>query len=101
MNILFICNQGQNRSRKAANLFKNRFKTKSAGLHCDRPVTKEQLLWADVIVVMENQHRSEIAKRFPQVYLQKRILSLDIPDIYRYGQPKLVDILKYRMLESL
>ena len=45
---LFICNQDRNRSRAADELFKNRAKTQSAGLYyCDRPVTKEQFVWAD------------------------------------------------------
>jgi predicted protein tyrosine phosphatase len=101
MKILFICNQGQNRSRTAAKLFSNRFKTKSAGLYCQRPVTQEQLIRADVIIVMEKRHRNEIAKQFSQVYLQKRILCLDIPDIYRYDQPKLVEVLKHKVHESL
>ena len=94
MKLLFICNQNQNRSKTAEELFRDRFQTKSAGLYNEKPVTKKELLWADVIVVMEDEQRSEIAKRFPDVYMQKRILSLDIPDIYHYNQLELVDILE-------
>jgi predicted protein tyrosine phosphatase len=94
MKILFICNQNQNRSRTAAELFKGRFETKSAGLFNSRPVTKSQISWADTVIVMEDSQRSEIAKRFPELYMQKRILSLDIPDIYSHNQPELVDLLK-------
>jgi protein-tyrosine phosphatase len=97
MNILFVCNQNKNRSKTAEDIFKNKFKTKSAGLYNSRPVTEKQLSWANVVVVMENEQRSEIAKRFPKEYMQKRILSLEIPDIYKYGQPELIDALSSKM----
>ena len=67
MKVLFICNQNQNRSKTAEELFKNKFKTKSAGLYNEKPVTEKQIGWADVIVVMEDSQRSEIAKRFPKL----------------------------------
>jgi predicted protein tyrosine phosphatase len=101
MDILFICNQGKNRSKTAAEVFSRRFTTASAGLYSDTPVSETQLAQADVILVMEDRHRMEIAERFPQVYLQKRILVLGIPDIYRYGQSELVQVLKVRMSELL
>jgi len=97
MKVLFICNQNQNRSKTAEELFKDRFETKSAGLYNPKPVTKNELLWAETLVVMENEQRSEIAKRFPDIYMQKRIISLNIPDIYHYNQPELIKILKYRV----
>ena len=97
MNIIFVCNQGKNRSKTAAQLFSERFRTASVGLYSDTPVTEAQLAQADVIIVMEEKHRTEIAERFPRVYLQKRILVLGIPDIYRYGQPELVQLLHLRM----
>mgnify|MGYP006286134839 FL=1 len=101
MHILFICNQGKNRSKTAARLFKNSCSTNFAGLYCPKPVTHEQLACADVIVVMEEKHRREIAERFPSIYLQKRIRLLGIPDIYRYGQPELIEMLVRKMRESL
>ena len=101
MRVLFICNQNQNRSKTAEELFKDRFETKSAGLYNMKPVTEKQLAWADVIVVMEEEQRSEIAKRFPKQYMQKRIISLDIPDVYHYNQPELIDLLEDKFEELL
>jgi len=101
MNILFICNQGQNRSKTAAQLFSGTFHTASAGLYSDASVTETQLTQADVIIAMEERHREEIARRFPRVYLQKQILVLGISDIYRYRQPELVRLLKVRINELL
>jgi|SRR3989338_8009550 len=97
MKVLFICNQNRNRSKTAEELFKDKFKTKSAGLYNENPVTEKQISWADVIVVMEDSQRSEIARRFPKLYMQKRILSLDIPDVYNYNQPELVNTLKSKI----
>ena len=94
MKILFICNQNENRSKTAEILFKDKFETKSAGLYNQKPVNEKEIGWADIVIVMEDSQRAELAKRFPKLYLKKRILSLDIPDTYRYMQPELVKILK-------
>ena len=97
MKVLFICNQNENRSKTAESLFKGKFETKSAGLYNEKPVTGKQLSWADIVVVMEDAQRTELASRFPKQYMQKKIISLDIPDIYHYNQPELVNVLKSRM----
>ncbi len=97
MNVLFVCNQNQNRSKTARELFKGKFQTKSAGLYTEKPLSKKDLSWADTVMVMESEQRSEIAKRFPKLYMQKRILSLDIPDVYHFNQPELIEILKYKV----
>lgn len=99
MKVLFICNQNENRSKTAEEIFKKEFETKSAGLYNKRPLDEKQLSWADLVVVMEESQRSEIAKRFPKQYMQKRIVSLNIPDIYNYNNPKLVKILISKMDE--
>ena len=101
MKTLFICNQNQNRSKTAEELFKNRFETKSAGLYNDNPVTEKELSWADVVVVMEDDQRTELTNRFPNLYMQKRILSLDIPDIFNYNQLELIDQLDKKAKELL
>ena len=97
MNVLFICNQNENRSKTAEKVFRHQFSTKSAGLFNKRPVTVKQISWADTVIVMEESQRSEIAKRFPEQYMIKRILSLDVPDTYHYDQPELIEVLESRM----
>jgi predicted protein tyrosine phosphatase len=101
MNILFVCNQNQNRSKTAADIFKDKYKTKSAGLYNQRPVSQKQIEWADTVIVMEDEQRTELSKRFPKYYLQKRILSLEIPDVYKYNQPELVNKLQSKIRELL
>jgi len=97
MRVLFICNQNQNRSKTAEVLFKNKFETKSAGLYNIKPVTAQEISWADLILVMEDAQRKELSKRFPELYLKKHILSLDIPDNYYYNQPELITLLDERV----
>lgn len=99
MNILFVCNQGQNRSKTAEFLFRD-FNTKSAGLY-NNLLTKEQLEWANIMFVMEEFQRREISKRFPEEYMKKRILCLDIPDYYYFNQPELIDILKIKLDQAI
>ena len=99
MKVLFVCNQNKNRSKTAEEIFKDKFDTKSAGLYSEKPITRKELSWADVVVVMEDEQRSEIAKRFPKEYLQKRILSLNIPDVYSYNNTKLLSVLKSKVEE--
>lgn len=100
MNILFICNQGQNRSRTAEFLFKDKYETKSAGLF-NNLLTEKQLEWADIVFVMEEHQRSEISKRFPVGYLKKRIINLEVPDTYYFQQPELIEILKSKIDQAI
>lgn len=97
MKLLFICNQNQNRSKTAEELFRSRFETKSAGLYNEKPVAEKELAWADLVLVMDDLQRAEIARRFPKQYLQKRILSLGVPDSFCYNQPELIELLRARV----
>ena len=99
MKILFICNQNKNRSKTAEELFKGKFETRSVGLYNDNPVTEEEIMWADVVIVMQSQQRSELARRSPKAYMQKRILSFDVPDIYGYNDSDLSKLLNQKMRE--
>lgn len=99
MKALFICNQNQNRSRKAKEIFSSLFETRSAGLYNENPVSESDLEWADIIIVMEELQRTELSRRFPKQYIKKQIFCLEIPDIYDYNQTELDNILKQKMDE--
>jgi predicted protein tyrosine phosphatase len=101
MKILFMCNQGKHRSKTAEHLFKDAYQTKSAGLYNETSVTEKQLKWADIVIVMEDVQRTELAKRFPKSYMKKSILSWNIQDIYRYNQPELINLLQIKMKETM
>lgn len=60
MKVLFVCNQGRNRSRTAAQVFQSIYETRAAGLYSEPPVSAQDLAWADVIVVMEEHQREEL-----------------------------------------
>jgi predicted protein tyrosine phosphatase len=103
--LLFICSKNRWRSPTAEAIFSEyqQIEADSAGLDSDAEVcvSGEALQWADIIFVMEQSHRSRLAKRFRPWLKGKRLICLDIPDNYRYMDPDLVKILKQRVLPLL
>jgi len=88
------------RSKTAELLFKDKFSTQSAGLY-NNPVSAENLEWADLVIVMEDEQRLELSKRFPKEYLKKRIISLGVSDVYSFNQPELISELKLKMSQAI
>lgn len=102
MNILFICNQGKYRSKTAQDLFSKQHITNSAGIFSEEnPLTKNKIIEADIIFTMEENQRREIATRFPKEYMLKKIICLNIPDIYQYNDTKLIDQLNKEVKRHL
>ena len=95
MRILFVCNQGKNRSRTAAEMLSDKHSTAYAGIFTN--LKEETLEWADLVITMDDAQRKEIGSRFPRQYLKKRILSINVPDIYSYGQVELKELLEERL----
>jgi predicted protein tyrosine phosphatase len=98
MKLLFVCNQNKNRSKTAEEIFKSRYETRSAGLFNEIPLNSGDLEWADVVAVMEEKQRKEISLRFPKEYMKKKIINLDIPDIYSFRQPELIKRLNDKLV---
>lgn len=96
MKLLFVCNLGQNRSRTAAEIFSDDHETRYRGIYSNL-VTKDDLEWADVVYVMEEHQRKEIGNKYPKEYMKKRIMCLDISDVYNYNNPELIRILKSKI----
>lgn len=99
-NILFICNQAENRSRTAYELYKERksVEVKYAGFFSEIfPVYNELLEWADVIIVFEKNHAELLRVEWPDIWFNKRVIDLDIVDEYRFMQEKLVELIVERM----
>lgn len=88
------------RSITAQEIYKNdsRFDVKSAGTDSAAAtiLTKDLLEWADTVIVMEKYHRNTIRKQFPDIYNNKKIVCLYIPDEFDYMQPELIQIIKYK-----
>lgn len=98
MNVLFVCSRNRLRSPTAEMVFAEwrGVDTDSAGTADDAEVrlSADHIEWADIVFVMEKQHRARIAKRFRKSLGAKRIVCLDIPDDYGFMQPELVELLE-------
>jgi predicted protein tyrosine phosphatase len=93
--ILFICTANVDRSRTAEDLYRDdpRYEVRSAGTapYATTPLDRELLQWADRVFVMceqEDQHRTQIRLRFPDV--DRPIVDLDVEDRWFRGDPELV-----------
>jgi predicted protein tyrosine phosphatase len=99
--LLFICGQNRLRSPTAEQVFASipNIETASAGVNHDAnvPVSPELIDWADIIFVMESDHRRKLSKRFHERLSRKRVICLDIPDEYEYMDPALVRLLRERV----
>lgn len=105
LRVLFVCGKNRWRSPTAEQLF-----AEHAGVECqsagtsndaDNPITIELVEWAELICVMEKQHKSKLSSRFKQALAGKRVVCLDIPDNYKFMDPKLVGILKKKVTPLL
>jgi protein-tyrosine phosphatase len=85
------------RSVTAERLYRNdaRLEVRSAGVRAEaeRRVSEADLVWADVVFVMEREHKRWIATRFEGLELP-RIEVLDIPDDFEVMDPELVELLR-------
>lgn len=105
LKLLFVCTINRMRSATAHKIYEedDRFEVKSAGTDktANTVLTEELLHWADSVVVMEKHHRNHIRKHFPEVYKNKKIVCLYIPDEYDYMQTELIAILRHKVEDVL
>lgn len=85
--ILFLCSQNKLRSPTAEAVFADHQKVEvdSAGLNKDAevPLSEEQVEWADLILVMEKEHRNRLNRKSGKALGGKRIVVLNIPALGR------------------
>ena len=95
--ILFICGRNQWRSPTAARIYANdqRIEVRSAGVSSKsmRKVSKHDILWADLILVMEQTYKSRLLGTFRDLQLPV-IDSLDIPDEYQFMDEELINLIR-------
>ena len=93
--ILFICSRNQWRSPTAEQVWRRHplLSVRSAGTspNARRRVLIDDIAWSNVIMVMEEKHKSRLKAEFPRALEGKLIHVLDIPDDYKYMDPELVD----------
>ena len=96
--VLFICSMNQWRSPTAEQIFRKHplLSVRSAGTSSNarRSVSDEDIGWADVILVMEEKHKSRLKAQFNRLLAGRAIHVLDIPDDYKYMDPDLVEQLE-------
>lgn len=101
MNLLFVCSENRLRSPAAEELFSKYSGVSAigAGTNADAEtaVSGDLIEWADVVLVMERSHRNKISKKYKEQLKGKRLVCLDIPDIYARMDPELVKLLETRV----
>ncbi len=98
MNILFVCSRNRWRSPTAEKVI-GRWPgvcARSAGTspRARRTLSIDDVRWADVICAMEHKHRNRIVASFPRAVQGKNVVTLGIPDDYRFMDGKLVKLIE-------
>ena len=95
--ILFVCGKNQWRSPTAERLYRGdgRVDVRSAGVSARsrHQISAADIGWADLILVMEEDHKARILEQFRSLALPA-MESLDIPDEYEYMDDELVDLIR-------
>lgn len=102
--LLFVCTEGSERSPTAVSLFEGskKYEAKYVGISpfSSVRISSEAVKWADVIICMEDMHKRYVLENFPDSK-GKRIIVLEIPDVYERGNDELIMILRARLKEFL
>jgi predicted protein tyrosine phosphatase len=101
VNVLFVCSQNKLRSPTAEQVFSTweGLEVMSAGTNNDActPLDHELVQWADVVMVMEREHRSKLQRKYRSALGGKRVICLEIPDDYEFMQPSLIRLLEAKV----
>jgi protein-tyrosine phosphatase len=86
------------RSPTAEAIFKNHlfYNVKSAGVSASARIrlSEKMIAWADLIFVMEQEHKQRIKEHYSASLKNKEIIVLDIADDYQFMDPELIEIIK-------
>ena len=94
--LLFVCSAGLLRSATAANLFaKKGFNTRSCGSadYALIPFSENLRQWADKIIFVNQSNHDEVIRHGFDLE-GKAVQILDIPDIFEYNNPDLIELLE-------
>jgi predicted protein tyrosine phosphatase len=101
LRVLFVCGKARMRSPTAADVVAGWENVHSdfAGLSndADERISSEQIIWADVICVMEQRQKKRLTSLFNHLLSEKRIVVLSIPDRFDYMDPELLKILEPKL----
>lgn len=103
--ILFVCSRNRWRSLTAETIYKNsaEYHVKSAGTEDSAriKINSKLILWAEIIFVMEKKHIEKMMQKFPSEIIDKKVIVLDIPDIYKYMDKELIEEIKTSISEYI
>ena len=98
LNVLFVCSRNQWRSPTAEQVWRRHplLNVRSGGTSSSarHTVSDTDIDWADVVIVMEQKHKSRLVAEFGDLLADKPVHVLDIPDEYKYMDPELVELLE-------
>ncbi|MFC4993280.1 low molecular weight protein tyrosine phosphatase family protein [Rubritalea tangerina] len=99
LHVLFVCGKNQWRSPTGETIYQNdqRLAVRSAGVSekARRCVRRADLEWADLVFVMEGDQGAKLVQRFRgELVEMPEIVNLEIPDLYTYMDPELVDLIE-------
>lgn len=101
LRILFVCSRNQWRSPTAEAIYRNdpRIEARSAGTSSAARyrVTASLLRWADLVLVMEHEHKQRLRDQFPKEFRDVEVAVLNIPDDYQPMDPELIELLLERV----
>src|SRR5674476_318443 len=92
--LLFVCRNNKMRSYTAEVIYNSKglYSAKSAGTEKTArvKVTKDLLLWADIIFTMEEKQAKYIRTEFVESVRNKKIIVFGIPNNYYFMEPELI-----------
>ena len=71
------------------------------GADADEKLSVEQVIWADVIFVMETRQAKRLQQTFGHHLRGKRVVTLGIPDRFAYNDPDLIALLTPKLRSAL
>lgn len=105
MKVLFVCAQNKIRSVTAEKIFSGspHHQVRSRGVANDARVklTAGDIGWADMIFVMEKDHKNRIMNHFREAVAGKKIVCLFIEDIYVPMEDALIEELRCKLVPYL
>lgn len=100
INALFLCSRNQWRSPTAEQIWRDsesiNVRARGISPKAVRVVTEDDITWADIIFVMERNHRARLLARFGDLIVRDHLHVLDIPDDYQRMDPELIEVLRDR-----
>jgi predicted protein tyrosine phosphatase len=102
--VLTVCSAGLLRSPTIAWYIQSvsDYNCRSAGIHDYALVQVDDVLitWADIIICSDEEKYKYLLDNYGELIKNKQIHNFDIPDIYEYKNPELINIIKEKCIQQ-